>query len=344
MKKNNSRKVFPVLLLLLTTVLLLLASTLIGSSRISPLDVLQIILHKLAGLSLPDRVSETAVTIIWTLRLPRVLMAFFVGGALAASGCAIQSVLKNPLATPYTLGVSSGASLGAGLIIVFGAGLPFAAGFFLPITGFASALLTMLLVLVFSSKVDKSLSNMTVILAGMVFSLFFSAVLTIITALASEHDVTQIAMWQMGSFSMRSWSHLKMLLPFFLAAFLALLFLGRELDIMTFGEETAASIGVSTARVKKAVFLCAAVLTGSSVALCGTIGFVDLIAPHVARRCFGPSHRFLLPASACFGGCLMVAADLIARTLLSPSELPVGAVTAIIGAPFFAYIYFKKMK
>lgn len=341
---RRSVKGFRYIFAILLTVGILLTATFIGSSGISPLDIFSILFHKLFGTALPEHIPETAVTILWTLRLPRVLVAFFVGGALAASGCVVQSVLKNPLATPYTLGVSSGASLGAGITIVTGVSIPFLTGFTLPLVGFLSALATVGLVLVFSSRVDRNMSNMTVILAGMVFSLFFSAVLTVLTALSSDHHMQQITMWQMGSFSMRGWSYLQIFLPFFLVGTALLLFYSRELDIMTFGEETASSMGVNTFLVKRAVFVCAAILTGSAVAICGTIGFVDLIAPHLVRRWFGSKHKIILPMSIVTGGCLMVLADLIARTLISPSELPVGAVTAIIGAPFFAYVYFKKMK
>lgn len=322
----------------------LTAAVLIGSSGIRPTDIGAIILHKLFGMELPSDIPATSVSIVWTLRLPRVLVAFFVGGSLAASGCVVQSALKNPLATPYTLGVSSGASLGAGLIIVFGVSIPVLAGFTLPFVGFCAALLTVLLVLGFSSKVDRNMSNMTVILAGMVLSLFFSAILTVITAMADDHSVKQITMWQMGSFSMRGWDYLRMLLPFFVLGLTVLLFLSREMDILTFGEETASAMGVNTSRTKRIIFLCAAVLTGSAVAVCGTIGFVDLIAPHVVRRFFGSRHKVLIPMCVITGGCLMVLSDVVARTILSPSELPVGAVTAIIGAPFFAWIYFRKMK
>lgn len=322
----------------------LLLAVLVGSSEIGPLDVFSIVLHKALGAPLPEHIQQTSVVIIWTLRLPRVLVAFLVGGVLAVSGCVVQSVLKNPLATPYTLGVSSGASLGAGMVIVFGLTLPLAGGFTLPLVGFVCALLTVVLVLAFSAKVDKSLSNMTVILAGMVFSLFFTAVLTVVTALARDDKLKQVTLWQMGSFSMRGWSYLRMLLPFALAGLAIVFCLNRELDMLTFGEEAAGSMGVNTSRVKRILFLSAAVLTGSAVAVCGTIGFVDLIAPHVMRRYFGTRHRTLIPMCVAGGGCLMVVADLAARTVVSPSELPVGAVTAIIGAPFFAYIYFKRMK
>ncbi len=195
-------------------ILIICIGTSIGSSNISIMDIISIILHKVFNANLLEGIEAKDVAIIWSIRLPRVLLAFTVGGALAASGAVVQSVLKNPLASPYTLGVSSGASLGVGLLVVSGISIPFLGNFSLPLVGFISSLLTMIIVLVFASKVDKELSNSTIILSGMVFSLFFNAALTTITALFTN-KIEAITMWQMGSFSMRGWSYLKAGIPFF---------------------------------------------------------------------------------------------------------------------------------
>lgn len=324
-------------------ILIICIGTSIGSSNISIMDIISIILHKVFNANLLEGIEAKDVAIIWSIRLPRVLLAFTVGGALAASGAVVQSVLKNPLASPYTLGVSSGASLGAGLLVVSGISIPFLGNFSLPLVGFISSLLTMIIVLVFASKVDKELSNSTIILSGMVFSLFFNAALTTITALFTN-KIEAITMWQMGSFSMRGWSYLKAGIPFFLIGIIGIMAFVKEMDVLTFGEEQAKSIGVEAEKVKKYLFLFVAILTGSAVSISGTIGFVDLIAPHIVRKIFGSKHSYVIPMSIVFGGCLMVITDLISRTIIVPSELPVGAVTAIIGAPFFAYLYFKKSK
>lgn len=324
-------------------ILIICIGTSIGSSNISIMDIISIILHKVFNANLLEGIEANDVAIIWSIRLPRVLLAFTVGGALAASGAVVQSVLKNPLASPYTLGVSSGASLGVGLLVVSGISIPFLGNFSLPLVGFISSLLTMIIVLVFASKVDKELSNSTIILSGMVFSLFFNAALTTITALFTN-KIEAITMWQMGSFSMRGWSYLKAGIPFFLIGIIGIMAFVKEMDVLTFGEEQAKSIGVEAEKVKKYLFLFVAILTGSAVSISGTIGFVDLIAPHIVRKIFGSKHSYVIPMSIVFGGCLMVITDLISRTIIVPSELPVGAVTAIIGAPFFAYLYFKKSK
>lgn len=337
---NNKSKLITVAI---ATLLVLWLGVAIGSSHISILDVLSIIGHKIFNLPLSEGVSSSDVVIIWTIRLPRVLLAFLIGGALAASGAVIQSILKNPLASPYTLGVSSGASLGAGLVIVFGISLPFISRFTLPIVGFLFGVCTVFGILKFAKQVDRSLSNMTVILTGMVFSLFFNAILTIITALAGD-SMKDLTLWQMGSFSMRGWSYLNLFVPFFIIGIFGMMLYTKEMDILTFGEESAQTLGVNTSKVKTRLFIFSAILTGASVSITGTIGFIDLIAPHIVRKIFGSKHHLVVPMSIIVGGCMMVITDLVARTILSPSELPVGAITAIMGAPFFAYIYFKKSR
>ena len=315
----------------------------IGSSNINILDTANILLNKMLNIPLRDNIKLKDISIIWTIRLPRVLLAFMVGGCLAVSGAVVQSILKNELASPYTLGVSSGASLGAGLVIVLGISIPFLGGLTLPMVGFLFGLLTVYLVIVFSGKIDKTMSNNTIILAGMVFALFVNALLTTMTALFSE-DIKSITLWQMGSFSMKGWSYVQALIPFLLIGMLGILKYIKEMDILTFGEEQAKAVGVDTTKVKKRLFIFSTTLTGAAISLSGTIGFVDLIAPHIVRRIFGSKHSYVIPMSFVFGGCLMVITDLISRTIISPAELPVGAITALIGAPFFAYVYFNSKK
>lgn len=315
----------------------------IGSSNINILDTSNILLNKMLNIPLRKNINPKDISIIWIIRLPRVLLAFMVGGCLAVSGAVVQSVLKNELASPYTLGVSSGASLGAGLVIVLGISIPFLGGFTLPIVGFLFGLSTVYLVIVFSAKIDKTMSNNTIILAGMVFSLFVNALLTTMTALFSE-DIKSITLWQMGSFSMKGWSYVQALIPFLIIGMIGVLKYSREMDILTFGEEQAKAVGVDTTKIKKRLFIFSTTLTGAAVSLSGTIGFVDLIAPHIVRRIFGSKHSYVIPMSFIFGGCLMVITDLISRTIISPAELPVGAITALIGAPFFAYVYFNSKK
>jgi iron complex transport system permease protein len=325
---------------LFISLLIIMAGVSLGSSGISLSDTVMIVLHKIFRLLLNADIDPKNVSIVWLLRLPRVLLAFFIGGGLAISGAVCQSILRNPLASPYILGVSSGASLGAGIIIISGITLPLIGAFTLPLTGLVFGLLTVFFVAAFSSRIDKSMSNNTIILCGMVFSLFINALLTLLSAIFSD-DLKRITLWQMGSFAMRGWVYIQLLLPFLIIGTAGIFLYTKEMDIMTFDDDQAKSAGVETTGLRKKLLALCAVLTGAAVALSGVIGFVDLIAPHAARKIIGSRHRHLIPMSFVVGGSLMVIADLIARTVISPSELPVGAITALIGAPFFAWVFFR---
>jgi iron complex transport system permease protein len=334
---NNRKRLFAGIII---SFLIIMAGVSLGSSGISLGDTVLIVLHKIFRLPLNTGIDPKNVSIVWLLRLPRVLLAFLVGGCLAMSGAVCQSILRNPLASPYILGVSSGASLGAGIIIISGITIPLLGSFSLPLTGFVFGLLTVFFVAAFSSRLDKSMSNNTIILCGMVFSLFLNALLTLLSAVFSD-DLKRITLWQMGSFAMRGWTYIQLLLPFLLVGTAGILLYTKEMDIMTFDDDQAKSAGVETTGLRKKLLALCAVLTGAAVALSGVIGFVDLIAPHAARKITGSKHRYLIPMSFVIGGSLMVITDLIARTVISPSELPVGAITALIGAPFFAWVYIK---
>jgi iron complex transport system permease protein len=315
--------------------------TSLGSSLINPGDTLRVILLKAFNLPPRAALDPKIIPIVWNLRFPRALLAFLAGGALSVSGAVFQSVLKNQLASPYIIGVSSGASLGAGLVMLSGLSIPLIGGFTLPLAGFVFGLATVLFVISFSTRLDKSLSNNTIILFGMVFSLFVNALITTLIALYRE-QLRNLLLWQMGSFALKGWSYVVLMLPFLVLGSAGIFRYTKEMDILTFGEEQAKSIGVDTRSLRVKLLVYSAVLTGGAVALSGAIGFVDLIAPHVARKIVGSPHKYVLPMSFFAGGSLLVITDLIARTAVSPSELPVGAVTAIIGAPFFAWVYFKR--
>jgi iron complex transport system permease protein len=319
----------------------ILMGIVIGSVHISPLNVMRIIGHNVFGFDLGEHVTAAHTAIVWNLRLPRTLLAFFAGAALSVSGAVMQSVLRNPLASSFTLGVSSGASLGAALVIFLGVTLPFLPMLTLPILGFIFGLATILIVVAVARQLDVRLENHTIILTGMVFALFINAVTTLMFAFFRE-GTQRMIFWQMGSFAMRDWHTVHILAPIALVGILLIWRFKWELDVMTFGEEQAQTVGVDIKRVRLILLIAAAALTGSTIAFVGIIGFVDLVAPHIVRKIFGSAHRLVIPMSAVVGGTFMVLADLAARTITSPVELPVGAVTAIIGAPFFAYIYFKK--
>lgn len=315
----------------------------VGSVFISPADVAAIVKSRITGGMLPEHIPKNTASILWNLRMPRAVMAFLVGSALAASGAVMQSVLRNPLASGYTLGVSSGASLAAAAVIVSGFSLPLSGGYTLVLCGFLGGLVTVFVTIALASQFDRNLESTTVILTGMVISLFVNALLTLITAFSNEH-LQQMVFWQMGSFSGQSWNNCAIMLVVVSVGVLILTRYGWEMDLITFGEEQALSAGVELKQVKIILIVLTSLLTGSAVAFAGVIGFIDLISPHVVRRIFGSNHRMVVPMSALFGGSFMVLSDLAARTIVSPKELPVGAVTALIGAPFFVYVYFIRRK
>lgn len=314
----------------------------IGSVFIPPKDILAVLANCLIGAE-TDTVDPIVKSLVIDIRLPRVLLAFLTGAALSVGGTVMQSVLKNPLASPFSLGVSAGEGLGAAIVIVSGAAVGFLGMFLLPAVSFSFGLITVVLVIGTASKIDRRMSNVTIVLMGMVVSLFFSAIMDLLATVSPTY-AQRINLWQMGSFSAKEWSSVWILLPILLICIFVFMRYAKEMDIMTFGEEQAQAMGVDLKRSKWILICFVAVLTGTAVAFAGVIGFVDLVAPHVVRRLFGSSHRKVLPVSALFGGTFMVLCDLAARTLTSPKEIPIGAITALIGAPFFIYIFFAKRK
>lgn len=311
-----------------------------GSVSVPPAAIGRVLLNKLFAVPLPDGFPRVYPGLVWSIRIPRVLLSFLTGAGLAVSGAVMQSVLKNPLASSYGLGVSSGAGLGAVVMIIWGFG---SSVVMLPVVCLLCGFGAVVFAMIFSQKIDRGLSNNTIILTGMVLSLFLNALMS--TLAATNPDYTRlISLWQLGSFSSREW---RQVVPVALIVPLCMLFFScyaREMDLMTFGEEQAAALGVSLKRTKWMLIGAVSLLTGTCVAFVGIIGFVDLIAPHIVRRFFGPLHKTLIPLSAVFGGTFMVVCDLAARTLTSPSEIPIGSITALLGAPFFIYVYWTSRK
>ena len=315
----------------------------VGSVSTSPAGVISVILNQLFGRKLPESVDASIVSIVWEIRMPRVFTAFFAGALLSVSGAIVQSLLQNPLASSYTLGVSSGASLGAGIIIALEIQSTFLSFLLLPVTGFVFGLGTVLLVIFFSSRLDGNLKSHTIILFGMITSLFTNACLTLVSAIKSKH-MQRLILWQMGSFAGRRWTHVGILATVCVIGCIFVFMFHKQLDLMSFGDETAQGVGVDTKKGRIALLILASILTGCAVCFTGVIGFIDLAAPHAVRRIFGPSHKYVIPMSGLLGGAFMILADFAARMVLSPQEIPVGAVTALLGAPFFLWIYFGSGK
>lgn len=315
----------------------------IGSVYVSPADILAILGNRLFDIPLPESINPVFPKMVMDMRFPRVLMAFLTGSALAVSGTVMQSVLQNPLASPYGLGISAGSGLGAAIVFVTGLSSGVLGMFFLPAVSLSCGLITAILVISFSTRLDRNMSNTTIILTGMVLSLFLNAIMSMLATI-SPASAQRINLWTLGSFAMKSWDSVLILFVVTLVCILFFMFYAKEMDVMTFGEEQALSLGVNLKFIKRLLICIVAVQTGTAVSFVGIIGFVDLIAPHVVRRFFGASHKLVLPASALFGGTFMVLCDLAARTLAIPGEIPIGSITALLGAPFFIYIYFAKRK
>ncbi len=312
----------------------MLLSLHVGSAPISLDDLMNLVLGR------EERSAALLQSILIEVRMPRILLSFLVGLALGASGTVMQSLLQNPLASSYTLGVSSGASLGASAVMLLGINF-MSTSISMSLGGFAFGLLTVFIVLLFAQKFSQSLDNQTIILVGMVFSLFINSFLTLMMTFSPDY-MQRIIFWQLGSFSGASWENVRLLSVLFIFSFFCLIYFHREMDILSFGDTFALSQGVEVKRTKVILIGISTLLTGASVAMTGVIGFIDLIAPHVARRIFGATHKWVLPSSAIIGGLLCVLADTLARSIFQARELPIGAVTALIGGPFFCYIFFRK--
>jgi iron complex transport system permease protein len=290
--------------------------------------------------SLGDLFSRAGVerTILLDVRLPRVLLAALLGGALTVAGVVFQALLRNPLADPYVLGVSGGASIGGvlALVVGFGAGGALgAAG--VPAFAFAGSLGALALILRIAT-VGGRLTVYSVLLTGAVFNAFSAALIYFVQSIASMQQLHAIVFYLMGQIPSFGFGRLAALAAVVLAAIALLIGMGRDYNALSLGEEGARQLGVDVARLHRRSLVLGSLLTGIAVSVAGLIGFVGLVVPHLLRILLGPDHRLLLPAAALGGATFLVLADLVARTLLAPSELPVGVVTALVGGPYFLYL------
>ncbi|QCJ42334.1 iron ABC transporter permease [Bacillus sp. S3] len=325
---------------LLISVLLGIA---IGTVSVPMGTIIHIIIAKLFGLPSLDTIDAMHTSIVLNIRLPRVILAGLVGASLAIAGAAFQGLLRNPLADPYTLGVSSGASVGAVLTLFFHLSIPFIGIFTLPLLSILFSFLTIFLVLAFARKIERSMRVETIILTGIIFSSFLGAFISLLIALTGD-ELRQIISWLLGSVSMRGWEYIKIILPFFVIGSAILMLNAKELNAMSFGEERAHHLGVNVQKRKLIILSAGSILTGAAVAVSGTIGFVGLVIPHLSRILWGPDHRYLLPLSILTGSGFLILADLLSRTIISPTELPIGVITALIGAPVFAVILLQRKR
>ena len=312
----------------------------IGSSGISLADVWGILWH-----SLPFNddaqlyYSNGEIAIVTQIRLSRVLLAALVGACLALAGVGFQGVLRNPLADPYTLGVASGSSVGAAFIILMGYQMLLGL-WTIPLVAFGTGIVTLFGVIALA-KTQGSMQIQTLVLAGVIIQSFLGSFVSLMVSM-SEGVVNQILFWIMGSISMKSWEHVYILFPFLIITLPILMYFGQILNLLALGEREAAYMGVNVERSKIIVLILCTLLTAAAVSVSGVIGFVGLVVPHLLRLMVGPDYRILIPLSAIGGGIYMIMADTVARIALSPKELPLGVVTALIGAPIFTYLLTKK--
>jgi iron complex transport system permease protein len=315
----------------------------IGTVSVPFINIIQIIGTEVLHLSPSESMDEMYANIVLNIRLPRVLLAGLVGASLAIAGAAFQGLLRNPLADPYTLGISSGASVGAVAVLFFQITLPMVGIFTLPLLSISASFVTIFAVLLFARQIERSMRVETIILTGIIFSSFLGALISLMISLTGD-ELRQIIGWLLGSVSMRGWEHIKIIVPFFVAGSILLMLNAKELNAMSFGEERAHHLGVNVKKRKNVILFAGSILTGAAVAVSGTIGFVGLVIPHLTRILWGPDHKHLMPLSMLTGSGFLILADLVSRTIIAPTELPIGVVTALIGAPVFAVILLKRRK
>lgn len=311
----------------LATGLTILAGTFALSLFIGPMDI-----------PIGQMTDDPAVR----LRAARALLAMFAGAGLSVSGVVFQAMLRNPLAEPYILGVSSGAGLGAAASIILG--LHALCVWLLPMSAFAGAMLTFLIVMTIAQTAGGQSPTTTMLLAGAAIGAMFGSILMLVVSEMPSHQLHNVIWWMLGNLQIYDWSMLQMVGVIIVATILAMILMSRTLNVMTLGDESASHLGINATAAR--IFFCTAatLMTGTVVATCGIIGFVGLIVPHTVRFISGANHRVLLPLSAAAGGTFLILADCIARTVISPREIPIGVVTALIGGPLFIAILRRRRR
>ncbi|WP_457550429.1 FecCD family ABC transporter permease [Archaeoglobus sp.] len=329
-----------ILFIIFTLVLIVVVagiSATLGSYPISVPEVYSIILKCL--ISHPKNTKEA---IVWNLRMPRILLAIIAGAGLASSGAMTQGILRNPLATPYTLGISSAAGLGAAVAIILSKGI-FVGKYVIVCNAFLFSLIPTFVILALARV--KGATPETMILAGIAMMYIFSAITTILMYFAEPEAVKSAYFWMMGDLGKASWEMIPAIFVSLLICFILLMWKTWDINVMmTAGDEVAKSLGVNPERERIFIMLVSAFLTASIISFTGTIGFICLVAPHICRMVIGGDYRYLLPASALFGGALLLTCDTIARTILAPVILPVGVVTNCLGGPMFLYLLIRRKK
>ncbi|MGE0471086.1 MAG: Cobalamin import system permease protein BtuC [Candidatus Nitrospira kreftii] len=323
--------------LALTAIAVSFACLRFGAQPIAYAEILRVFLDVLSHKEIDGGTLDVSTTILLQVRLPRMLLGFFVGCSLATVGVALQALLRNPLADPYVLGVSSGAALGAAVGVLLGAGTTFLAETALPAYGFAGGLLALVVVYRMAASYEQ-LPIHSLLLTGVILNAIFSALIMFITSILEPNRSYGMMAWLMGTLTAPTYGGLAGLAVYLSIGLFLLFSQMRVLNILALGEDSARTLGIDTERAKRFIFVLTALVTGAVVSVSGMIGFVGMVVPHAVRLVTGADHRLLLPASALVGGTFLMGADTLARTLISPAEIPVGIITALAGGPFFVYL------
>jgi len=329
MRKGAKYKRTLLIIILLFAIVVVVGAPLIGMESLS----LNSILHPAEG--------GTDALIFWTYRVPRTCVAFLAGAALAISGMAFQAIFRNPLATPFTLGVASGASLGAAIYVRLGLAISVFGVSGVSAFAFTGALLSILIVYGLT-RIKSGFSIGTMLLAGVALNFFFSSAILFTQYMSDLINTVRILRWTMGGLEIMGYEPVLNMVPFVVSGIAIILFLSHELNLLMTGEELAISRGANVGKIKKVLFFATSLMVGGVVAICGPIGFVGMMVPHICRLLIGADHRYLTVATILFGGAFLTLCDLLARTLIAPAEMPVGIITALLGGPFFIWLLLGK--
>jgi len=324
-------------ILLILAVLLLLLTGVAATLGSYPIGVIEVYQTILAG---PGADTE-AGTIVWDYRLPRILMGILTGAALGLAGAVMQGILRNPLASPFTLGIASAASFGASLAIILGAGVV-GGGYLIAANAFLFTLIAA--ALVYGLAQVRGITPETMIMAGIAIMYLFSALTSFLQYIGTSEDVHAVVFWMFGSLGRSTWETVTVAFFIFILTFPVFIFYARSINALSAGDETATSLGVSVEKVRMLGMGGAALLTAGVICFTGTIGFIGLVAPHITRMIIGGDNRFLLPGTALMGAIILLGADSLGRTIMAPMILPVGIMTAFLGVPFFIYLFLRRRR
>jgi len=339
--KLTARKVLFILVGLGGLAALVLVSTSLGSAELGVSSVASAIAARIFPF-LNLEVSSKVDVIVWDIRLPRIVLGIVAGAGLAISGAAMQGIMRNPLVSPFTVGISSAAGFGASVAIIFGAGMVGGGKYLIITNAFVFALLAAFLV--YSLARIRGMRPETLILAGIALMYFFSAATSLLQYIATQEELHAVVHWLFGSLTGASWENILVVSIIFFCCLPFLIKYSWDLNALVAGDDVATTLGVNTRRVRTVCMALATLITAGIICFTGIIGFVCLVAPHITRMIIGADHRFLLPCSCILGGLLLLGADTIGRTAFQPTTIPVGIVISIIGVPFFVYLLLRTRK